>query len=106
MPLTMEQREKRLDDPPLCEQLPVRDYLDNIMVRTSGAMPHLTPILLMLLPSFSLLWALLCAAAVCLPKMTPRQIPTASLKVTFSNGLTRISVAKSGIQNGEAVRLR
>src|SRR5579864_204139 len=37
MPLTMEQHEKRLDDPALCEQLPVRDYLDNVMVRTSGA---------------------------------------------------------------------
>jgi hypothetical protein len=38
MPLTQEQREKRLDDPALCEQLPVRDYLDNVMVRTSGAL--------------------------------------------------------------------
>lgn len=37
MPLTMEQHEKRLDDPAMCEQLPVRDYLDNVMVRTSGA---------------------------------------------------------------------
>jgi hypothetical protein len=37
MPVTIEQHEKRLDDPALCEQLPVRDYLDNVMVRTSGA---------------------------------------------------------------------
>ena len=38
MPLTQEQREKQLDDPALCEQLPVRDYLDNVMVRTNGAL--------------------------------------------------------------------
>src|SRR6266481_4685752 len=38
MPLTQEQFEKSLDDPALCEQLPVRDYLDNVMVRTSGAL--------------------------------------------------------------------
>jgi hypothetical protein len=38
MPLTREQFEKSLDDPALCEQLPVRDYLDNVMVRTSGAL--------------------------------------------------------------------
>jgi len=38
MPLTQEQREKQLDDPALCEQLPVRDYLDNGMVRTNGAL--------------------------------------------------------------------
>src|SRR5262249_20787218 len=31
------QHEKQLENPPLCEQLPVRDYLDNVMVRTSGA---------------------------------------------------------------------
>ncbi len=37
MPLTQEQFDKKLDDPALCEQLPVRDYLDNILVRTSGA---------------------------------------------------------------------
>ncbi len=36
MPLTWAQKEKQLEEPPLCEQLPVRDYLDNIMVRTSG----------------------------------------------------------------------
>src|SRR6185437_13386138 len=38
MPLTFEQREKQLDNPALCEQLPVRDYLDNVMVRTSGTL--------------------------------------------------------------------
>ena len=37
MPLTLEQHERKLDDPPMCEQLPVRDYLDNIVVRTNGA---------------------------------------------------------------------
>jgi type IV secretory pathway VirB4 component len=38
MPLTQEQFEKKLDDPSLSEQLPVRDYLDNVMVRTNGAL--------------------------------------------------------------------
>jgi len=38
MPLTWEQHEKDLSDPALCEQLPVRDYLDNVMVRTNGAL--------------------------------------------------------------------
>ena len=37
MPLTLEQHEKKLHDPALCEQLPVRDYLDNVVVRTNGA---------------------------------------------------------------------
>ena len=37
MPLTLEQHERKLQDPALCEQLPVRDYLDNIVVRTNGA---------------------------------------------------------------------
>lgn len=37
MPLTWVQHEKQLENPPLCEQLPVRDYLDNMMVRTNGA---------------------------------------------------------------------
>src|SRR6516162_1377540 len=36
--LTQEQFEKSLDNPALCEQLPVRDYLDNMMVRTNGAL--------------------------------------------------------------------
>ncbi len=38
MPMTLEQHEKKLEDPALCEQLPVRDYLDNVMVRTNGAL--------------------------------------------------------------------
>jgi type IV secretory pathway VirB4 component len=38
MPVTWERHEKSLDDPALCEQLPVRDYLDNVMVRTNGAL--------------------------------------------------------------------
>lgn len=37
MPLTTEQYQRKLIDPALCEQLPVRDYLDNIVVRTNGA---------------------------------------------------------------------
>jgi len=37
VPLTLEQHERRLYDPALCEQLPVRDYLDNVVVRTNGA---------------------------------------------------------------------
>ena len=37
MPLTIEQHDRKLTDPALCEQLPVRDYLDNIVVRTNGA---------------------------------------------------------------------
>ena len=37
MPLTMTQYEKSLENPPLCELLPVRDYLDEIMVRTDGS---------------------------------------------------------------------
>jgi type IV secretory pathway VirB4 component len=38
LPLTEQQHERVLDDPALCEQLPVRDYLDNVMVRTNGAL--------------------------------------------------------------------
>lgn len=38
MPVTWEQHEKELDDPALCEQLPVRDYVDNVIVRTNGAL--------------------------------------------------------------------
>ena len=30
-------RRERFDAQPLCEQLPVRDYLDNVVVRTNGA---------------------------------------------------------------------
>ena len=37
MPLTLEQREKNIHEPALCEQLPVRDYLDDVVVRTNGA---------------------------------------------------------------------
>src|SRR5215471_9140991 len=37
MPLTQEQHDKKLDDPAACEQLPVRDYLDSVVVRTNGA---------------------------------------------------------------------
>src|SRR5205823_1656936 len=37
MPVTWEDHEKQLDEPALCEQLPVRDYLDNVMVRTNGS---------------------------------------------------------------------
>src|SRR5579864_1545381 len=37
MPVTLEQHEKQLRNPALCQQLPVRDYLDNIVVRTNGA---------------------------------------------------------------------
>jgi hypothetical protein len=36
MPLTFEQHEKSLENPPLCELLPIRDYLENVMVRTDG----------------------------------------------------------------------
>jgi type IV secretory pathway VirB4 component len=38
MPVTLEQHQKSLDDPALCEELPVRDYLDKVMVRTNGAL--------------------------------------------------------------------
>jgi len=31
-------RRERFDAQPLCEQLPVRDYLDNVVVRTNGAL--------------------------------------------------------------------
>ena len=36
MPLTLEKHERQLQDPALCEQLPVRDYLDNVVIRTNG----------------------------------------------------------------------
>ncbi len=38
MPTLLEKHERNLHDPALCEQLPVRDYLDNAIVRTSGAL--------------------------------------------------------------------
>jgi hypothetical protein len=37
VPVTVEKHERKLHDPALCEQLPVRDYLDNVVVRTNGA---------------------------------------------------------------------
>jgi len=37
VPLTVEQHEKNLQEPALCEQLAVRDYLDDVVVRTSGS---------------------------------------------------------------------
>ena len=37
MPLTLEKFDRSLHDPPLCEQLPVRDYLDNVVIRTNGS---------------------------------------------------------------------
>jgi hypothetical protein len=38
MPITSIEHERRLEEPALCELLPVRDYLDNLLVRTSGAL--------------------------------------------------------------------
>src|SRR6516162_5711583 len=38
VPLTLEQHERKLQNPALSEQLPVRDYLDNVLVRTNGAL--------------------------------------------------------------------
>jgi len=37
MPLTARQWEESLRQPALCELLPIRDYLDNVMVRTNGS---------------------------------------------------------------------
>jgi TraG P-loop domain len=37
VPITLAQHEKKLQEPALCERLPVRDYLDNVIVRTNGA---------------------------------------------------------------------
>jgi type IV secretory pathway VirB4 component len=37
MPLTARQWEESLRQPAFCELLPIRDYLDNVMVRTSGS---------------------------------------------------------------------
>jgi hypothetical protein len=37
VPITLAQYEKKLQEPALCEQLPVRDYLDNVVIRTNGA---------------------------------------------------------------------
>jgi hypothetical protein len=38
VPLTLTQHEKSLQDPAICELLPVRDYLDKVMVRTDGSL--------------------------------------------------------------------
>ncbi len=38
MPVTLEKHDRKLQDPAVCELLPVRDYLDGVMVRTSGAL--------------------------------------------------------------------
>ncbi len=38
MPLTVRQHEQSLINPAVCEQLPVRDYLDNVVVRTNGSL--------------------------------------------------------------------
>lgn len=38
MPVTLEQYEKRLEDPAVCELLPVRDYIDGMLVRTNGSL--------------------------------------------------------------------
>ena len=38
MPLTMRQHEANLHQPALCELLPIRDYLDNVIVRSNGAL--------------------------------------------------------------------
>jgi type IV secretory pathway VirB4 component len=37
VPLTLNQQEKTVREPSLCEQLPVRDYLDDVVVRTNGS---------------------------------------------------------------------
>jgi hypothetical protein len=38
MAFRRKQSEREFDEPALCDLLPVRDYLDNVMVRTSGAL--------------------------------------------------------------------
>src|SRR5437868_11618354 len=37
VPITLAQHEKNLQEPALCEQLPVRDYVNNVVVRTCGS---------------------------------------------------------------------
>ena len=37
MPMTMRQRDASLHRPAFCELLPVRDFLDNVIVRSNGA---------------------------------------------------------------------
>ena len=38
MPVTMRQHEANLRQPAFCELLPIRDYLDNVIVRSNGAL--------------------------------------------------------------------
>jgi hypothetical protein len=38
VPLTLTQHEKSLQEPAICEVLPVREYLDNVMVRIDGSL--------------------------------------------------------------------
>jgi type IV secretory pathway VirB4 component len=38
MPLTMEQHVKSLEQPPLCEQLKLRDVTDNVLVQLAGSL--------------------------------------------------------------------
>src|ERR1700738_1363547 len=38
MPTLLQKYARKLEDPALCEQLPVRDYLENVMVRTNGTL--------------------------------------------------------------------
>ena len=38
MSLTMRQHEASLHQPAFCELLPIRDYLDNVIVRSNGAL--------------------------------------------------------------------
>ncbi len=42
MPVTMEQYEKSLDAPALCEQLRIRDLLDDVAVQLDGSSWRLT----------------------------------------------------------------
>ena len=37
MPLTMEKYEKSLAQPPLCEQLKVRDLTDDLLIQLNGS---------------------------------------------------------------------
>ena len=38
MPVRNKRRDRELDEPAVCDLLPIRDYLDSLMVRTSGAL--------------------------------------------------------------------
>ncbi|MBV8810311.1 MAG: hypothetical protein JO033_16705 [Acidobacteriaceae bacterium] len=37
MPVTMRQHEASLHQPAFCELLPIRDFIDNVIVRSNGA---------------------------------------------------------------------